>query len=107
MKINKKNYCPTYVCYVSCTVFKEEPLSKLFVNFLENESSPRVAPPTTATPLPGYVDSRTDPDRPSLATAALTRPPPLKVDSPANQIPASRLPRDTAQSSILDSVLNN
>ncbi len=77
------------------------------MKFLENESSPSVAPPTNTTPLPGYVDSRTDPDRPSLATATLSRPPPPKVNSPASQIPASRLPKEAVQSTILDTVLNS
>ena len=58
-------------------------LSRLFVSFLESESTPVAKPhppilPTssTATP-PGYIDPRTDPDRPSLATAPLLKPHPL------------------------------
>ena len=58
-------------------------LSRLFVNFLESESTPVAKPhppilptSTTATP-PGYIDPRTDPDRPSLATAPLLKPHPL------------------------------
>lgn len=51
-------------------------LSQLFVRFLESESTPGrpprspSSPPTTPS---GYIDPRTDPDRPSLATAALSR----------------------------------
>lgn len=55
-------------------------LSRLFVDFLESESIPVGSPhppilptPSTATP-PGYIDPRTDPDRPSLATVPLLKP---------------------------------
>ena len=58
-------------------------LSRLFVNFLETESTPVAKPrppilPTSSTTTPpGYIDPRTDPDRPSLATAPLLKPHPL------------------------------
>ncbi|KAL5463237.1 hypothetical protein EMCRGX_G032117 [Ephydatia muelleri] len=54
-------------------------LSQLFVNFLESESSRQKGLAPTV-PSPGYVDPKTDPDRPSRATAAtLTRSPPSHV----------------------------
>lgn len=47
----------------------------MFVKFLQSESLPQNTTPTvtvtTPSLIPGYVDSRTDPDRPSLATAAV------------------------------------
>ena len=54
-------------------------LSQLFIKFLEAESTPPQTPasPTIPSSVVGYVDPRTDPDRPSLATAAIVgRPPP-------------------------------
>ena len=58
-------------------------LSRLFVNFLESESTPTtkahppILPTSSAATPPGYIDPRTDPDRPSLATAPLLKPHPL------------------------------
>ena len=70
-------------CYYLFINAQGTSLSRLFVNFLESESTPVAKPhppilPTssTATP-PGYIDPRTDPDRPSLATAPLLKPHPL------------------------------
>ena len=67
-------------------------LSRLFVSFLESESTPVAKPhppilPTTSTATPpGYIDPRTDPDRPSLATAPLLKPHPLPTPLSATGI---------------------
>lgn len=49
-------------------------LAQLFIKFLESESSTHTS---IAVPVSGYIDPHTDPDKPSLATAALPDKPSL------------------------------
>lgn len=73
-------------------------MSQLFVKFLEMESSPTAkapsSPRTPTTASSSYIDPKTDPDRPSLATAAIATPvppalPPHKTFSSAQHRPES------------------
>lgn len=51
-------------------------LSQVFVKFLESESVPKLKPhPLQSPTTSGYIDPKKDPDRPSLATAAILRSP--------------------------------
>ena len=80
-------------------------LSQLFVSFLESESTPHTQPhppilPTAATTVPtptppGYINPRTDPDRPSLATAPLLKPHP--VYTPSHSVSVTGGPRSAPE----------
>jgi hypothetical protein len=71
--------------------------TEMFVTFLENESKKAKSVPESGNH--GYIDPRTDPDRPSLATTSLhpitamnPRPPPVSAhQDPLTQSPATLL----------------
>lgn len=75
-------FLDTYIATVFIPCVQGASLSRLFVNFLESESTPVAKPhppilPTSSAATPsGYIDPR-NPDRPSLATAPLLKPHPL------------------------------
>lgn len=79
-------------------------LSQLFVSFLENESSVvslSGRPPLTPQSSAGKVDTRTDPDRPSRATAAsLARPPHSVTPVPMHAPPLNPPPPPLAPNTL-------